>query len=65
MTANDIVARDLNGDGKIDLVVAEFGYDHGRVLWLENIGNGGSALGFAEELADLDIPSDDGDSSDE
>ena len=32
---------------------------------LENIGNGGSALGFAEELADLDIPADDGDSSDE
>ncbi|MGA9859308.1 MAG: hypothetical protein WBQ18_15695, partial [Solirubrobacteraceae bacterium] len=33
---------------------------------LENIGNGGgSALGFAEELADLDIPADNGDSSDE
>ena len=29
---------------------------------LENIGNGGSHLGFAEELADLDVPSDDGDS---
>jgi DNA-directed RNA polymerase subunit beta' len=32
---------------------------------LENIGNGGSALGFAEELADLDIPSDNGDTSDD
>ena len=33
---------------------------------LENIGNGGSALGFAEELADLDIPSpDNGDSSED
>jgi DNA-directed RNA polymerase subunit beta' len=32
---------------------------------LENIGNGGSSLGFAEELADLDIPSGDGDSSEE
>ena len=32
---------------------------------LENIGNGGSALGFAEELVDLDIPTDDGDSSDD
>jgi DNA-directed RNA polymerase subunit beta' len=31
---------------------------------LENIGNGGSSLGFAEELADLDIPSENGDSSD-
>jgi len=30
---------------------------------LENIGNGGaSSLGFAEELADLDVPHDDGDS---
>jgi DNA-directed RNA polymerase subunit beta' len=32
---------------------------------LENIGNGGSSLGFAEELADLDIPSGDGGSADE
>jgi len=29
---------------------------------LENIGNGGSSLGFAEELADLDLPADNGDS---
>ena len=36
----DVQAGDLNGDGKIDLVVAEFGYDHGRVLWLENRGGG-------------------------
>ena len=28
---------------------------------LESIGNGGSALGFAEELADLDVPVDDDD----
>jgi DNA-directed RNA polymerase subunit beta' len=32
---------------------------------LENLGGGASSLGFAEELADLDIPSDNGDSSDE
>ena len=31
---------------------------------LEEIGNG-PTLGFVEELADLDVPSDDGDSSDE
>ncbi|HEY2006951.1 MAG TPA: DNA-directed RNA polymerase subunit beta', partial [Solirubrobacteraceae bacterium] len=32
---------------------------------LENLGNGGSSLGFAEELADLDVPSSgNGDSSD-
>jgi hypothetical protein len=36
----DVQAGDLNGDGKIDLVVAEFGYDHGRVWWLENRGQG-------------------------
>ncbi len=36
----DVQAGDLNGDGRPDLVVAEFGYDRGRVLWLENKGNG-------------------------
>ncbi|MBV9816725.1 MAG: DNA-directed RNA polymerase subunit beta', partial [Solirubrobacterales bacterium] len=32
---------------------------------LENIGNGGSTLGFAEELADLDLPSGNGDSEED
>ncbi len=36
----DVQAGDLDGDGKPDLVVAEFGYDNGRVLWLENRGGG-------------------------
>jgi hypothetical protein len=36
----DVQAGDLNGDGLPDLVVAEFGYDRGRILWLENKGNG-------------------------
>src|SRR6202020_1082410 len=32
---------------------------------LENIGNGGPSLGFADELADLDLPADDADNSDD
>ena len=34
----DIQAGDLDGDGDIDLAVAEFGYARGRILWLENLG---------------------------
>jgi hypothetical protein len=34
----DIQAGDLDGDGDLDLAVAEFGYARGRVLWLENLG---------------------------
>lgn len=34
----DVQVGDLNGDGRPDLTVAEFGYDRGRVLWLENKG---------------------------
>lgn len=36
----DVQVGDLNGDGLPDLSVAEFGYDRGRVLWLENKGEG-------------------------
>lgn len=35
----DVQPADLDGDGDIDLAVAEFGYLHGRVLWLENLGD--------------------------
>lgn len=36
----DVRAADLNGDGRIDLAVAQFGYDQGEVSWLENRGDG-------------------------
>jgi hypothetical protein len=32
----DVRAGDLNGDGRLDLVLAQFGYDQGSVSWLEN-----------------------------
>jgi len=34
----DARAADLNGDGKPDLVLAQFGYDQGQVSWLERTG---------------------------
>jgi len=34
----DVRAADLNGDGRLDLVLAQFGYDQGEVSWLERTG---------------------------
>jgi hypothetical protein len=34
----DVRAADLNGDGAIDLALAQFGYDQGEVSWLERTG---------------------------
>lgn len=35
----DVRAGDLDGDGDIDLVAAQFGYDDGETRWIENLGN--------------------------
>jgi hypothetical protein len=36
---SDVRAGDMNGNGLLDLVVAQFGYDDGEVRWMENLGN--------------------------
>jgi len=37
--ATDVRAADFNGDGRLDLVVGQFGYDDGETRWMENLGN--------------------------
>ncbi len=34
----DVRAGDFNGNGRMDLAVAQFGYDEGEVRWMENKG---------------------------
>ncbi len=35
----DLRAGDFDGDGRLDLAVAQFGYDQGEINWLRNLGN--------------------------
>jgi hypothetical protein len=35
----DVQAADLDGDGRLDLAVAQFGYEQGEIRWLRNLGN--------------------------
>jgi hypothetical protein len=34
----DLRAADFNHDGRLDLAVAQFGYDQGEIRWMENLG---------------------------
>jgi hypothetical protein len=36
----DVAFADLNGDGRDDLIVSEFGHTLGEFSWFENLGNG-------------------------
>lgn len=36
---SDVRGADLTGDGRIDLIVGQFGYDEGEIRWMENLGN--------------------------
>ena len=35
----DVRGADLNGDGRMDLVVGQFGYVQGEIRWMENLGD--------------------------
>jgi hypothetical protein len=35
----DVRAADFNSDGRLDLIVGQFGYDDGETRWMENLGN--------------------------
>lgn len=56
----DVRGADLNGDGRMDLVVGQFGYDDGETRWMENLGNGQFRSHILQSLSGVihTIPSD-------
>ena len=41
---SDVRGGDFDGDGDLDLAVAQFGYDDGQTRWMENLGNWRSVI---------------------
>lgn len=39
MRVTDVRAADFDGDGRLDLAVAQFGYDQGEIRWMRNLGD--------------------------
>jgi hypothetical protein len=62
---SDARAGDLDGDGDLDLAIAQFGYDQGETRWLENRGSWQFASTVLQQLAgpiNVEIVDLDGDS---
>jgi len=56
----DVRCADFNGDGRLDLIVGQFGYDDGETRWMENLGSGQFRSHLLQRLSGVvhTIPSD-------